>query len=293
MKLFSIKNIDIKINMTLIPITLLMYLNEYIIEFSMLFLILTVHEIAHLIFSLINKVKVKELNIFPLGAIIKFEYPLGIDPIKEIIISLAGPIVNMILFIVSYILFINFTHINLLDLFVEINFMLFIVNILPILPLDGGRVLRALLYMHGGFKFAHKTIGVIGKISLMILFIVGLLYVKDIFEIIMLSFIIMYLAKAATAENEMAAFILTRSMIRKKIQLKSKAMMKTHFLIVLEGTKLKSILDIILPHKYNIIFIIDEEGNFLGNISEECFFDGIIKRGINEKIERLLISIKK
>ncbi|MGO1370635.1 MAG: site-2 protease family protein [Senegalia sp. (in: firmicutes)] len=293
MKLFTFKKIDINFHLLLIPIILIMYFNNYMLEFIILFVVLSFHEIGHLIVAIIEDVKIREVNIFPLGAIIKFEYPLGIEPIKEIMISIAGPLVNLILFIISYKIYINFTGIILLDFFIEVNLILFIVNILPIMPLDGGRILRGILYIHGGFKFANKFTNIVGEISLSLLFLIGLLYVKDIFEIIILATMTIYLYKAAKVENEMAAFILTRGIGRKKKKLKNKSVMKTHFLIVLKGTELKSILDIILPNRYNIIFIIDNEGNFLGNISEECFFNGIIVNGVTENIETLLINSKK
>lgn len=293
MKIFSIKKININLNLSLIPFLAFIYINGYIFEFTILFFILLIHETGHLITALINDVKIKELNIFPLGAIIKFQYPLGIDPIKEIVISLAGPVANLILLIFSWILLNFHPSSDLINMFMEINFLLFAINILPILPLDGGRVIRGILYMQGGLKFSLKYISYIGKITLTLLFLIGLFFTKDIFEVIVLGFLVLYLLKAAKDEKEMAVFILTQSITRKKINLKNNRIMKAHFLIALQNAKLKSVLDIILPHRYNIIFIIDKNGKFLGRITEESFFNGIIKHGCNENIETLLNSEEK
>ncbi|MBS4537169.1 hypothetical protein GOQ27_01770 [Clostridium sp. D2Q-11] len=271
----------------------MIYFNGYIYEFTILFFILLIHETGHFVTALINKVKIREFNIFPLGAIIKFEYPLGIDPVKEIMISLAGPMCNVVLLFFSYLLVVVFPDSELINLFIEINILLFAINILPILPLDGGRVVRGILYMQGGFKFSIKYTSIIGKFTLTLLFCIGLFFTKDIFEVIVLVLLVFYLLKAAKVEREMAAFILTQSITRKKTNLENNRMMKAHFLIALENAKLKSILDIILPHRYNIIFIIDREGNFLGRITEENFFNGIIEYGCNENIETLLINNKK
>lgn len=293
MKILSIKNVNIKLNLTLLPLLIMTYFSGYIYEFMIIFFILLIHEIGHLIIALINKVKVKEINIFHFGAIIKFEYNLGIDPIKEIVISIAGPMSNLILLILSYILVNIFPDSQFINVFIEINILLFIINILPILPLDGGRVLRGILYMRGGLKFAIKYINNISKISITLLLFIGLFFTKDIFEVIILVLLVIYLLKAAKDEKEMAAYILTQSITRKKIVLRNNRIMKSHFLIATEDAKLKSILNIILPHRYNIIFVIDKNGHFLGRITEESFFNGIIEYGSSENIERLLFNEEK
>ncbi|MBS4535863.1 hypothetical protein GOQ29_09575 [Clostridium sp. D2Q-14] len=292
MKILSIKNTNINLSLTLLPLLVMIYFSGYIYEFIIIFFILLIHEISHLIIALINKVKVKEINIFHFGAMIKFEYNLGIDPIKEIIISLAGPMTNLILLILSYILIYIYPESQIIDFFIEINALLFTINILPILPLDGGRIIRGILYMQGGLKFSIKHINNISKISLTLLFFIGLFFTKDIFEVIVLVLLVVYLFKAARVEKEMAAYVLTQSITRKKILLKKNKIMKTHFLIALEGANLKSILNIILPHRYNIIFVINKNGDFLGRITEEKFFNGIIEYGSNGNIEMLLFNEK-
>ena len=293
MKILSLRNIEIKFNLAILPLLLLFFLNDLILEFLLVFHILLIHELGHILVAYKCNVKIREINIFPLGAIIKFQYLLGIDPFKEIIISFAGPLVNLIIVFLSLLLTKYNSSFKYMNLIIESNLLLFIINMLPIIPLDGGRILKSILYMKKGFRFSNIIMTIIGKITLTLIAFIGIFYIDNIAEVFILIIIIIYLIRAAKKEKEMAAFILIQSISRKPSILKNNKIMKAHFLVAMKNTKLKSILDIILPNRYNIIFIINYKGEFLGRVTEEVFFDGIINYGCNENIEKLLIIEKK
>ncbi len=84
------------------------------------------HELGHLLCLLILKVKPQKIKISFYG--ISMKYDNRISKINEIFVYLCGPLVNLIL----YLLFRD-----------EINLALFIINMYPVLPLDGGRIMYA------------------------------------------------------------------------------------------------------------------------------------------------------
>ncbi len=88
----------------------------------------SLHEIGHLAALYISGGKADEIKLSFYGFAIKYSVKLKRN--REFLVLLAGPAVNLVLFI----LFRN-----------GINLMLFLFNILPIYPLDGGRILN--LYM--------------------------------------------------------------------------------------------------------------------------------------------------
>lgn len=96
------------------------------------YLFILMHELAHIITSLILKVDVEIIELAPFG--VHATYLQKISNLKEFVISLAGPIMSMLLAI----LYGN-------RLYMMINMIIVILNLLPIYPLDGGKILRCIL----------------------------------------------------------------------------------------------------------------------------------------------------
>ena len=135
------------------------------------------------------------------------------SPKQELMVTLAGPMVNVFIAFILYftipvkeLMQLNFTEtFDVLSSFSLQNFLfnLFIVNItlvifnlIPAFPLDGGRILRALLAIKIGRIKATQITSVIGQIIAVILFLIGLLYNP------ILVFIALFIFLGAYGENQ-------------------------------------------------------------------------------------------
>lgn len=105
--------------------------------------VLIIHECGHLVFLNIFKFKINDVCFYPFGGIIDYEFKNDFL-YKEILISLGGVIFNLIFFY----FFLNLKSFEIAHL----NFFLFIINLIPVLPLDGGRVLLYLCCLILPFK---------------------------------------------------------------------------------------------------------------------------------------------
>lgn len=93
------------------------------------------HEGGHLLAMFLCDVKVHTLRLRASGAVISAD---AMPYWKELLVAAAGPFVNLLLLLAS-------TRNN--ALMAVVNLCLFVYNLLPIYPLDGGRILHALMYM--------------------------------------------------------------------------------------------------------------------------------------------------
>jgi Zn-dependent protease/CBS domain-containing protein len=115
------------------------------------------HEMGHALMAARFGVRTVEIVMFPIGGLSRMERPL--KPTAEVWVSMAGPLVNLILagLIFSYMLashqappvgvadLLNPSDKSALALLLYGNVMLAVFNLLPAFPMDGGRLLRALL----------------------------------------------------------------------------------------------------------------------------------------------------
>lgn len=97
------------------------------------FLLLLIHELSHAITGIILGYKLLEIIIYPLGGVTIFDFPLNIPLKQELLILIMGPIGQILGYLVlkKYFPFISVYHYTLL-----------IFNLLPMYPLDGGKILN-------------------------------------------------------------------------------------------------------------------------------------------------------
>lgn len=172
----------IKIDLKLFLLIFCYIVTNKIRVFSILLFFILIHELTHLICGIILGLKIKKINFTIAGFSMEFEeknvknYVLKSKKrIKnKIIIDSSGPIANLFLAIIFVIL-------NKVD-FVYANLIIFLVNILPILPLDGGHILKNILLYKYTFRTVNNVIIEISKINLIILTLIGsiiVVYLKN------------------------------------------------------------------------------------------------------------------
>ena len=108
---------------------------------------LAVHEGAHLLAARGLGVGVSQLRLMPFGGAITLENPYALSPARLLAVAAAGPLGNgLALFVGAALAHWQLISPALALALLRVNLVLFVFNLLPALPLDGGRMLYALLF---------------------------------------------------------------------------------------------------------------------------------------------------
>ena len=151
--------IDLKIFLFLI----LFYFTRQIETYIIIIIFAIFHELGHLLAGLVMGMKPEKIELMPYGLSISFklipdDYNKSvlngnILVVKKILVALAGPITNLMIIC----MFMNFkSSISLNVWIVYANLLLIVFNLIPLYPLDGGRILKGILHIFLGKKKAEK-----------------------------------------------------------------------------------------------------------------------------------------
>ena len=178
--------IDLKIFLFLI----LFYFTKQIETYVIIIVFAIIHELGHLIAGLIMGMKPEKIELMPYGISISFKLKpkdynkkilkANLLEIKKLLVAIAGPLTNLLIIIFA-------THLK-VELFSNLiiiyaNLLLILFNLVPIYPLDGGRILKGILHIFLGKRKAERYTNSISFIILIILtFIasIGIYYMENI-----------------------------------------------------------------------------------------------------------------
>lgn len=191
----------IKLNFYLFLFLAVFIITNQIEIYSLIMVFALIHELAHLICGIILGFKPDTLRIMPLGFSIEFETKIedynnkiinsNTLALKKIIIALAGPLVNMLIAIFGAILNIN-------NSIIYSNLLLMLFNLIPIEPLDGGRILKNILKILCGSRKANTYMNIITNTLFIILTMASsilILIYKNIAILALIAILLMLIIK--------------------------------------------------------------------------------------------------
>ena len=175
----------------------------------LLFACVVAHEFGHIFTARAFGVSTPDVTLLPIGGVARLER-IPEEPYEEFLIAIAGPLVNVAITIA--LVLIAGAQVNMADLYAvespntsmidrlaTVNLFLAVFNMIPAFPMDGGRVLRALLAARTGYVRATEIAAFIGQGVAFALGFIGL------FTNPMLIFIAIFVYLAAASEAHLVA----------------------------------------------------------------------------------------
>lgn len=294
MNVGRIAGVQLILNRYFLALLCLYFLAGVLVKALVVFGLVFYHELFHVVTARRLGIKVREIELLPFGGVARMEDLLELRPSVELKVALAGPLSNALLLAILWNLR-NFgigsaefwlsANIKFLQ---RANILMLAFNLLPALPLDGGRIYRAYLAPRVGFKEATELAAGMGKGIALILGLLGLggLY----FEITGLDFfiIVLFLFFAASRERAQAHFVFLHSLTRKQHDLADKGVLMAQVLVGQGDAPVKDIIQCFVPRKYHVVLVMDRKWKFLGLLNEHELVTGILEQGYLAPLAGLL-----
>ncbi|MBS3950241.1 MAG: hypothetical protein KGZ53_06235, partial [Peptococcaceae bacterium] len=197
------------------------------------------------------------------------------DPATETAIALAGPANSLVLLVVGMVYFAHPWGRELM----ESNILLLLVNLLPILPLDGGRILKGFLVRREGLGRGLRVLFMQTQRAAVGLFCVSIGVVFfGVFSInaLVLSAFILY---AVAREKKMMPYVVMNYVGSKSGEVRSRSVMPAKALVVQPHTTIREVLDALTPGHYHIFTLVDVSD--LTTIPEDVVWKAMLRQGLD------------
>jgi len=252
-----------------------------------IFVTVLLHELGHALTAKRYDIKTKDITLLPIGGLARLER-MPEKPSEELKVALAGPAVNIVLALITWLLIdlpdaaqmvkILEKGVNADNFFLNfffVNLWLAIFNLIPAFPMDGGRVLRALLSMRYQRHEATRIAARIGQ-ALAVVFIFAGFFINPF-----LMFIGLFVFLGARAEAE---YTQTQSVLKGFTV--DDVLMK-EIPSVQSGEPVKTAVDLMLNGQ-NKNFLVMENDQPVGTLSRDDIIKALYEKGENTSIGHIM-----
>jgi len=252
----------------------------------LIFLLVLLHEFGHALAARRYGIKTRDITLLPIGGLARLER-MPDKPSEEVVVALAGPAVNFVIAAALWIYIglrgglpdpdmIQQTGVPLSVRLFTVNIWLVLFNMIPAFPMDGGRVLRAVLAMRMNHARATQIAANVGQGIAFIFFILGL------WSNPMLLLIAVFIYFGASSE---AAFAQMKAISK---DLRVSAAMVTQFEALPLGATLNEAAEALLRTSQHEFPITDPAGKVHGILTRDDMIAGLRKSGAETSVAEVM-----
>lgn len=238
------------------------------------------HELGHALMARRFGVPTVDITLLPIGGVARLQR-IPERPSEELLVAVAGPLVNVaivaILFAAGVRLHVEATDEAILlrggflGRLMLVNVFLVAFNVLPAFPMDGGRILRALLAMAMDYGRATRIAAGIGQLMALLFAFVGLM----INPILLLIALFVWIGAGAEAAQVQERLELSGVPVREA--------MLTDFQVLAPGDPLGRAVELLLSGTQQD-FPVMEDGRITGVLTRGALMQGLAQGGVDAPV---------
>ncbi|HMQ58455.1 MAG TPA: site-2 protease family protein [Rhizobiaceae bacterium] len=256
---------------------------ESLIFIIAIFACVVLHELGHAVAAKRYGIATPKITLLPIGGVAELER-MPENPREEIVVALAGPAVNVV--IAAILIFILGASVsgdamtaledprnNFLARLASVNVILVLFNLIPAFPMDGGRVLRALLAMRYPRTRATAIAARIGQFAAFAFGFLGLIGGNPL-----LIFVAIFVYLAAAGESQAVSL---QDVAR---GLATRDVMISHFETLTPQSSLRDAADALLSTTQHEFPVVDGSGRLRGILTRAGMVAAIQARGMDSPV---------
>ena len=261
-------------------------LGGYFVLFSLSWLFAILHECAHIFTGKLLKIKTCKVTFQPFGICAKLKEPVIKSPVREIVMAFAGPFLSFVLWGIFAVIY-NYYPVEMIGYCALLNLSLFLINLLPCLPLDGGRILRAILTLGSNAVTAWR---ITTRLSFAI---VTVLLGVSVWLLIMHRFNFSFLMIGAfllgnlTVEQRNMSVSALREILYNGQKLNVEDLNGTCILTAYASMPARRILHRLSYHKYHIVKVVNNKHEVIKTVTESQILNSLLNKGIRIKMSEV------
>ena len=247
-----------------------------------------VHELCHAFAARMLGMCVEEVEMMPFGGVARVSTPMAADPKGEMIVALAGPLANaLVVLAIGTLGYYGVRH-PLLDGLASCNLLVGSFNLLPALPLDGGRVLRALLSQALGVARATRVAAYLGMaLGALLLVLGGILLFAGTINVTFFGVGLLVLL-SAWQQRAQAPYMLLRGLEHKKEALRRCRVLPVRTFAVRYDTPVATALQALRGGCLHRVVLVDDALRERVILSEAQLMDGMLRAGAQATLRQII-----
>lgn len=238
------------------------------------------HEFGHAVVGRLLGYRLNVITLMPYGACLSGNNT-PLKPKDEIKIALAGPLVNITVILICVLLNNFGITLEQIELIKNINISYLMFNLLPVFPLDGARIILALLTLKLKRKTAFKIVNIIGWLVTFLYFV---LFVISIFKNLnfMMGINTIFLLIGLFSNDTTAYYVNIKSINQSNYKIKKGSEVKVF--AINENANLFETYKLLDKYNINQIMIFDENNNLKSTMMDFDFEKYLLSKPLETKL---------
>ena len=257
--------------------------------------VLAAHEIGHALAAKALGLNVSALELTPVGGVAKIEGLHEVEPWRDIVVSAAGPLTNLLIAMGAAFGAhpLGWWPGQYVQSLIRCNIALMMMNLIPVLPLDGGRILRGILSKWMPRSKATRALAYAGMAFGGVTMAAGLALLIKGHVNLTLVMTGSYLIYAAASERFEAIEQVVRALSQRSEIIRAEGLLPTKWMTLSKDYPVSKIPAKLSPKHHHMFTIVDPAGLLpLGTITERDLLDAMAKNPAQTVGEILNVSVK-
>ena len=248
--------------------------------------VLIIHEWAHILAAAALGVHISNMELWPFGCSANIE-SFSMSRSKEMIVAAAGPAVNIVAACAIFAIDTYAHDIAIADKLITANIGIAAVNMLPALPLDGGRIARAAFASFLGYRRATRIMAFAGVFFSALIFAAGVYAAFEGAFNPTLFVMALFLCIAAIGAFRGAAYTLVRDFSGKRDTLSRRGTLAVNRFAAMQTDTVADVMRVLETGKYNVVTVLDADMGVSAELDERQILGAMMESGPQTTLAKL------